>query len=183
MLCIDPVLLSGLGCLSFHDCFLSYKNRHGRTDPASASSLEKEGRQFPLSLFFFFFFSPSLSLSAFTHSHLLPPHTKMPTAYTINPQSTIIVIALTLVPIIVLFCCLFLAIACSEFWSGRRCDRCCCFCIVPRYQQQQKHTRSSSSDTQSQYQSHTRNSRSVDGTETSEADLEFQSPVLGREQV
>lgn len=98
----------------------------------------------------------------------------MPLGSSFDIKSTVLVLALVLVPIVVLFCILAVALACSEFWSsrpgpagGRR------WFFWKRFPGKHKRSRSDPPCP----------CASAKGTDCTENDIAYRSPVEGKEHV
>lgn len=86
-------------------------------------------------------------------------------------QSSALIIALVLVPIVILFCAVAVALACSEYWS--------CQLTRPSWLSCGRGRRRGEKRLRSDVESSAGNR----GTESSDAPLEYEQPVASREHV
>jgi hypothetical protein len=88
----------------------------------------------------------------------------------VNLKTTVLILSLLIVPIVVLFCILAVAVACSEVWSSR-----------PRRLLFWK--RAKDGGKRNDRSNPPRTSTSTKSTDCTETDLEYLPPVEGREHV
>lgn len=95
----------------------------------------------------------------------------MTNTLSLDLRTSALIIALILVPIVILLCAVAVALACSEYWS--------CQISRPAWlswcRRRQRRKKRLASDVESSAGNH--------GTEASEAPLEYEQPVAGREQL
>ncbi|KAJ5089228.1 hypothetical protein N7532_007912 [Penicillium argentinense] len=95
----------------------------------------------------------------------------MPDTLSLDFKSSALLIALVLVPVVILFCAVAIALACSEYCSGRFRSFSCFSCVSCQKRFRRKKRLHSDLE-----------SGNGQGTESSESPLEYEQPVRSRSQ-